>query len=126
MISIFIFIILPLILIGLILKSWHWAVKKDLDLFAGMLIGVLGICTLFISIGAPLNYVCNLDIHAKRQSIIDTRDNSRGTVHAYENVALNHKIIEFNTHLASVHYWGNFEIFDIFYPDYLMDVEPIK
>ena len=85
---------------------------------AGVLLAV-AIMTLSIS-----RYNINAQIQAYH-STISTIETARANGIDLEDAAIQHKIIELNRELAEVQYY-NTTIFDIWIPDEVMDLEPIK
>ena len=81
----------------------------------------LGCMLLILPINRAASYSAMAEIEALRWSVNNARE--RGD--SLENVALQHQIIEANQWIASVQYWND-SAFDIFWPDDVDDIKPIK
>jgi len=95
--------------------------------FVGMLLTIFSGLMLFIAvIGVPINYYGTVSeinqYHAIKTTIEQARTQDISDI---ERAALTTKIAEANQWLANARYWNN-TIFDIYWPDEIMDLEPLK
>jgi len=84
-----------------------------------------GILLLAALMGLPL---CRLDVYADIEqfgAVKNTVENARFRGDDFENATLQHKVIEANAWLAKTKYY-NTTIFEIWIPDEVNDLSPIK
>ena len=122
--DILVWIVLPIVLLvsGLVLckkTAYDWPA-------AGVVVG--GFTLLMIIIIWPIVYVDTIsdikEFKATQETIVFARANT--SISEYEKAALTHKIIDANKWLARTQYWANMSIFDMFYPDEVNELKPIR
>jgi hypothetical protein len=124
MISILFWFILPIIVIS-ILVPLAKRVNDPFDAFYGFL-ALFGIFyILCISAVITCTHINYASLESERTALVDTRKTARQYT-PYENVAITSKIMEFNRILAKDQYYAGFQLLDIFYPDYILDIKPIR
>jgi len=85
-----------------------------------------------VGIAWPTNYITKISEIVEFKAIKSTievariEDTLRPKGLEYERVALTLRVIEANKWLARNQYWANRYLFDIFYPDEISDLKPIK
>ena len=97
------------------------------DLWGELMVGA-SVLFLFISLTIwPIHYY---DVHAKiaEYHVLKEMVNpSRlGDISEFERATLTTRIIENNTVLARMQYWNQMYLFDMYYPDEIMQLEPIR
>ena len=111
----------------LILGLWI-ASKGDWDLIEGtgaILAFISGMALVIGLIILPINRMDSFAKIAEYKSVELTLEQARKDDNQMENVALQHKIIDSNKWLASQLYY-NGTLFDIWVPDEILELEPIK
>lgn len=103
-----------------------WCVSEPSDeialVSAGVSVLLLGICL----IALPFNhYSGNAEIQ-RYYALKESYESSRSEkISEFERATIAQKIAEYNADIASVKYW-NGTIFDIFIPDELAELDPLK
>ena len=97
------------------------------DLLGALMVGT-SVLFLFISLIIwPIHYY---DVHAKiaeYHALKETVNQSRqDDISEFERVTLTNRIIENNTALARLKYWNETFMFDMYIPDEIMQLEPIR
>lgn len=85
---------------------------------------VLGFALLFIPLNHAVITSAILDFESTKRSVETARTN-KASISNLELAALQHKIIEQNAGLAVVQYWND-TMFDIWIPDSVDELDPIK
>jgi len=101
-------------------------VRFDVFDILGEVLSILGGMSLVVAL--IFVYLSPFMIHANIVRFEATRQTikmARETGNDLEKAAIQHKIIEYNSWLASKVYW-NETIFDIFIPDEVMQLKPLK
>jgi len=118
-----------IILIIAIITLTGWLLHKytNYDDLGGitMIFGGIGIvfCLIFIAVNHPVTHRNIQKYHSVKKTIED----SRGTpMSNWERAALTNTIIEWNANIAEAQYWNENIWTDIFWPDEVMELEPIK
>lgn len=100
--------------------NWDW---KEL---VGTVLTIGSGTVLFISlIALPMNRMETFASIAQYRSVESTIQQTRDDNNQLENVALQHKVIDCNKWLASQLYW-NSTVFDIWIPDEILELKPIR
>ncbi len=117
--------IIILLAVGLLIGiCW---VKVDEWTTMGLVLALAcGIFLLVALIAGPMNYYSTLSEINQYHATKATIDSARGRdVDSIEQAALIQKIIETNKWLADAQYW-NKTMFDVFIPDEVMRLKPLK
>lgn len=95
--------------------------------FIGLVISVPAFGTLLIFIIATLvtrsEWRSRILIH---ESMVSTIAESRKIPNNRENSGLVGRIINWNADLAAAQYWNKNSVFDLMYPDEIMELQPLK
>ena len=98
-------------------------------LHAGAIAAIVGTIAASLLFAALIYFPCERyeirKFYIQIESVRETIAASRTTNTPIERAALVHVYAEMNGRLASYKYW-NSTMFDIWIPDYIMDVEPIR
>lgn len=122
--DILVWIVLPIVLIigGIIVDNKTHSAWPVIGIIVG------GFTLLIITICWPTVYVDTIsdikEFKATQETIVFARANT--SISEYEKAALTHKIIDANKWLARTQYWANMSIFDMFYPDEVNELKPIR
>lgn len=120
LISLIIIFVIGLIILKQSDSAFGW------QYMAGTLITIISGIILFVSlIGLSLNRMETFAKIAEYKSVEVTIQQTRNDNNQLENVALQHKVIDCNKWLASQLYY-NGTLFDIWIPDEILELTPIK
>lgn len=118
-----IFMILSIILIGVGIK-----LTKEYYEFLGLMVTVLMIGFLLVTtlFWIGMNYDSKTMI-ITYPTFVQTIESARHEdISDYERMALTQEILEFNLQLQKAQYWNSTFMFDMFYLDGIMELEPIR
>ena len=125
MISYFLWLGIPiaLIILGIVIAS-IWPYSDELAFASFIIIGiVLLIMSLALWGGVYATSKSNI---LQFKEIVRTVQDLRENGDKVELAALNIKIIEANKWLAGTQYWASKPVLDLFFPDEILDLQPIK
>ena len=105
-----------------------WLASLDTTELLGMMICFIsGLILLLTVIQWPLTYYATLAQIERYYALKDTIEVARSQgIDDIERAALTHKIVENNTTLAEYKYWNQFFLLDMYCPDEVMNLEPLK
>lgn len=115
-------IILGVLLIGGIVLA---NVSYDFDMVGGITAIIAGVLLLIALIMLPLSYYGIEGEIQEYKSVVKSLEDARERNNDFENAALQQKIIDTNRWLASHQYWNN-TIFDIYIPDEVAQLKPVR
>lgn len=111
-----------LVVIGLVLFLSDSLGIEVIGVFA-VLVGVTGL--LLCAATIPLNRMEYHDFTAQLDAMRYSAESSRAAGESLEGAAWRTKVAEVNARIASMQYW-NGTAFDLWYPDEVNDLEPLK
>lgn len=115
-----------LIVLAILTAVGCWLANKHSTELLGIMVAALAGVLLFIAlIGVPFNRMEVYSNIAEFQSVRATITAARSRGESLENAAMQLKVAETNAWLANAHYW-NQTLFDIWIPDVVMHLEPIR
>lgn len=118
-------LILLALAIGTAVGIWILNTSYRYDELAFILAASCGLILAFTLIAWPINYYTAVSGIKEFESVRQTIYTARGRGNDWENAALQQKVIESNQWLASAQYWSQ-TIFEPFWPDEIMALEPIE
>jgi uncharacterized membrane protein len=117
--------IIILVLVAIIFAGILWARMSYYSEGGAIIAFIAGILLLMVLIILPIEYHSTMSAIDKYNATELTIENARENGVDIENAALQQKIIDINQWLAGKKYW-NETMFDIFIPDEVMDLEPLR
>ena len=99
----------------------------DYDLIGSGMVAFAGFFLLISLICWPVEYYshkASIAAYPDRVSSIEAA--RRGEISEYERMALTKDIMDFNVNLRKAQYWNETFMFDMYIPDEIMQLEPIR
>lgn len=113
------------LVIGLGVGIWILMTSYRHDEWGFLLVIICGFFLFTICVIGPANYYSAMSAMKEFESVRTTIESARARGNDWENAALQQKVIESNQWLASAQYWSS-TIFEPFWPDEIMYLEPIE